>query len=393
MALRQYRLPLAAGLLVLSAVCVQPEPGALEQPDLFELDYYPEASPAPAQRAATRTATASASVDLQPKAAPDRCHAPEELMSLRGASGHRSSVVSTAQRRCRNCANRTVLKLDAVGMSKDHPAKALRSADCPGLHIFNSSSGSACLAGRRVFVLGNSVARGYASSAGIAFGGQSAAISSRDVQKQMCPKSALHGNRATCGFAAGGWKIRFFWVEYLDLDVRSVPKPFKATGDDACFPTHRSSRACLLHILGDSRPGDVLLFNMGLHYLWFDWDRKRQLAWVKSSLGPFAESVAMAWHGRPEDVFRARLTPLRPPRAGRDSYNMLINSDVEEVNAAADAAFARMGWSSLDMHSVAAAHPELLVDHVHYAHNFYLIAWHLLLSSLCGDPAAWLRAT
>ncbi len=215
---------------------------------------------------------------------------------------------------------------------------------------------------------------------------------SRDVQKQRCSKAPLTALMNSCSFVAGDWKLDYIWMMFFNYTYRpagSEDPMFESWSEgDACFPAFDNSGDCIAGILSQSRPGDILLFNHGLYYTLpkaygtAPGARARSLAYHAASLAPFANSVARAWKGRPEDVFRARTTGVLPSHT-EASY---VNADISVTNAAADAAFAGTGWSTIDMHSIAAAYPALYSDPVHHTHELAVVLWQLLLSSLCGDP-------
>jgi hypothetical protein len=329
--------------------------------------------------------------------------AEEEYVRIRQNASR--ALSNSALPRCRGCAAPSILPLVATGLELGgtNATIALESAACPGhLHVYSAAEGSACLRGRRVFVFGNSLARGLAASGVFAFMNvPPPGILSREVQKAECKKTPLESHQSSCSFADDAWSLDFYWTQYFDFDTgggSNVPPSMLArfqARDDACVPAFTSTRECLRVVLGPSRPGDILIFAFGLHYSsepelnnaeqWYD-----AMRWANTSAAHFVEHIAASWHGRPEDVFRVRVSPFSPNIGDNDrNWTDMVNAGIASVNAGADAAFTGTGWSTLDMASLASAYVSQYVDLMHFTNEFSVTLWHVLLSSLCGDPAAW----
>ena len=103
----------------------------------------------------------------------------------------------------------------------------------------------------------------------------------------------------------------------------------------------------------------------------------------------WSETLTELWHGRREDVFRVRVPPIALSRVGDNAWGRnpaTVQTDIEVLNSVADAVFETTGWSTIDMPGIAHGHEELYEDGVHIPGRLSRVAWHVLLSSLCGDP-------
>lgn len=111
---------------------------------------------------------------------------------------------------------------------------------------------------------------------------------------------------------------------------------------DLCDPLN--ARDCLTRFLEDSRPGDVLVFYLGLHYaiernkLFYGQPGFRFEKYVRDSISTFRETLRLVWKGRQEDVFRVRTALLRRRPPPDEQLEDLRIAWIDAANAMLDAA-------------------------------------------------------
>ena len=268
-----------------------------------------------------------------------------------------------------------------------------------------------CLTGRKVYVLGNSVARGIAFELALAVGSKGLP-GNRTDQKRMCGV----GRPVDCKLPT----VTGIDVEYLPMFAADAPRSVEHIPDCAASllgtgPGGRT-RQCLCKRLSSSRKGDVLIFGHGLGeasliYMWGSNDIHDQYkpyslreewgtqyptatwatdfkAWLNRSANTWIDVVTTCWHGAPHDVYRLRTPPLLlsvPHGAFHDG----TQNFTPVVNSAFDSAWASQPWGVIDtwgVNSVAVASQKywhLYQDIVHHAGRLSQIAVEAVLSDLC----------
>lgn len=254
--------------------------------------------------------------------------------------------------------------------------------DC-AVTAWTGESAARCLAGRNVYVFGNSVARGFVYRAAEDFA--DATPVDRQRQKEACDKAADDRPDYSCviPLPANGSALRFTWLQTFEHNPPGMP-------GDRCVPKWRNSE-CLVPLLHDSKPGDLLIFYLGLHLAihrrdvltanaTFDFE-----AYVRATMAQWRATVGSAWHGNPWDVFRVRVAPLHESTMGQG-----FNAAVEALNVAADSAFHDAGWSVIDQWGINQGQLSLYDDHVHFFEKdggpLSRAFWNVLLSSACPPP-------
>lgn len=131
------------------------------------------------------------------------------------------------------------------------------------LHARTAAQARACLAGRRIFVLGNSVARAYVFElpAVLDAGGRE----QRAEQKRSCSKvsngdQAQHANSCSLDLV-DGVRAAFLWRQVFGEVAPGFP--IAAEGE---FCYGMPARDCHAAFFNGSRAGDVLLITQGLLY-------------------------------------------------------------------------------------------------------------------------------
>ena len=99
------------------------------------------------------------------------------------------------------------------------------------------------------------------------------------------------------------------------------------------------------------------------------------------------ETLAIAWKGRQEDIFRMRVPGLTEPGQWPEMVTFM-NPRLYEQNAAADKAFKDTAWSVIDQPGLNRDRLALYADFVHFPGPLSQLTVHVILSSLCGDSAA-----
>ena len=159
------------------------------------------------------------------------------------------------------------LPADSCGVVTPYEG-VVRASDPPFFHAsscrafaFSAEQAHACLAGRRVFIIGNSVGRGYAFELRAMLA--RAAAASREEQKEQCakaPPEERDGHSQSCVFDAANVSVHYLWRQYL-----SEEPPWKP-GGEGDFCTSTPIRECYGRFFEASREGDILIFQQGLVY-------------------------------------------------------------------------------------------------------------------------------
>ena len=267
---------------------------------------------------------------------------------------------------------------------------AARTDNGPCVFVYDRDAGRTCLASRTVFVLGNSIARGFAFEADSMFGERGQTVE-RNQQKEFCDKAQLHdfphGGMASCVISLGlNTQIRYTWMQFFD-DMGP-----RMDGDACTGAGLMPARRCLERILDSSKPGDILLFYMGLHYA-FSWLGHLEAqppfpvdSWLIKSSNSWKESILSLWKGRHEDVFRVRLADHANADPTKASGTARVFDHVPHINDIMDMTFADMKWGVINQWAINQGQQKLYQDPVHFQGPLSQATWHVLLSSLCGNP-------
>ena len=226
--------------------------------------------------------------------------------------------------------------------------------------------------------------------------GGGARAESRQDQKGRCSKTEqTHLTQSSCEFTCDEVEARFSWLAFF-----SGPWP-GASVPDGCNPTH----ACFAEELANSRKGDIIIFLVGLHYILWRPDGiaafgggeeggRAYESWLAESTASWNETLSHAWHGRREDIFRIRIPFLAYDVAlathGPNLWGVPIRdvqTRIAEMNILQDAVFSSTGWSVVDLAGISHGKEDLYVtDGVHISGMLSQIAWHVILSQICGNP-------
>lgn len=150
---------------------------------------------------------------------------------------------------------------------------------------------------------------------------------------QVCPK--VGGVEEACELMGNGAAVKFLWMQFFDVKAGNMD-------GDLCDPLN--ARDCLSRFLEDSRPGDVLVFYLGLHYaiernkLFYGQPGFRFEKYVRDSISTFRETLRTVWHGRHEDIFRVRTALLRRRPPPDEQLEDLRIAWIDAANAMLDAA-------------------------------------------------------
>ena len=270
---------------------------------------------------------------------------------------------------CRGCGCLASLQGD---VSRRPPYFVPKRARCEVRH-WDGAAAAGCLRGKRVFIIGNSIARGFFFEALAVYGGKGATAASRDDQKATCSKKSI-GYDASCSARIAEADIQFKWFETLSHVVPGVP------AEDSCYVKGKT-RDCVVRMLNTSVPGDLFIFFLGMH-LAYHWDDalahmpvQDYRAYIRSSAQEWVETVRQAWHGHPADVFRPRITPAQRPWGPR----------VPAVNTLLDEAFENTGWSVVDSWGMnKGSEKKYYADGLHFPGPLSRAFWNVVLTSFCG---------
>lgn len=206
---------------------------------------------------------------------------------------------------------------------------------CPS-KSYNSISTLESLAGRTVYVLGNSIARQVIFSISTLLGEEHV---NRSTQKTQCPRNGMWYGGA-CGLEVKGVKLKFKYFDYMDgfdysqrggfpfllqkndsisfKDANEVsfhygeagPLANKVTKKDVVellFKNAREDVRSSLHIFFNGSTGnDILIFNLGMKYA----ARSNIIdypSWLVSSAKAFRDHIAATFKG---EIFRITLSEV-----------------------------------------------------------------------------------
>jgi hypothetical protein len=289
----------------------------------------------------------------------------------------------------RDCARVVPL---AGNFDRDTPPFFFPSPDVCALKAYNHSEGRACLSGRKVYVLGNSIARGFQFELLAMYGDAEAGAVSRTEQKIFC-QSAWEANGQPCTLQLSAdspvryWDMHLFMADDA-LDIR-----------DPCRLGYASTLDCLEFVLADSAPGDILVFYLGGSYAKYRYDLKRSELnsseaweeWLELSAQHFKGALNEAWKGEARDVFHVRLAHIQqwfahwnPTQAMLDNQKVFMDT-IPLVNRVLDRAFEDAPWSVVDQWGINEGRDEEYTDEVHFQGLLSRVFWHVVLSSVCGS--------
>lgn len=246
--------------------------------------------------------------------------------------------------------------------------------DAGCLRAVDAAVARACLRGRTIWFVGNSVARGFAFELATRVYG--AEVVDRVLQKFLCEDRLL-----PCSiYSSPEVDIRFFWVQTFSPDSSHYSYP------DRC--TSRNQDECLGEMFVASKPRDILAFLIG-----------HDDAVHAGSSGPAAidthvradalkwkASLSKNWHGEFNNIFRIRASPLSDESLGGD--DTMTNFNIPIVNAAADSAFDDAPWHTIDQYGINMAAERRSVyyqDHIHFAGNLSYVPSIVILNSVCDN--------
>jgi len=152
------------------------------------------------------------------------------------------------------------------------------------------------------------------------------------------------------------------------------------------------------YALADSKPGDILVFYLGLgdatlvldytagggsvdlpepsQWDWPSWVREEGLDW--------RSAVQRWWGGRQEDIFRVRPADL----SANDGRNAAITSTLSAINVILDDVALDTPWHTIDQQGINRSPGAMSYyeDHVHFPGMLSWITLEIMLSAYC--PAA-----
>lgn len=249
----------------------------------------------------------------------------------------------------------------------------------------------ACLGNRTIFVFGSSVTRAFAFEAQSRFGGID---NDRKMQKEICLKTSSQvdtpggklSQGESCRIQFNGVDIRYTWIQNFERRlVEEYVTPALFFPPDFCGNV--STRECMEDLLKDSKPGDIMIFGMGLTYSYWHGDIMKNNSqlnftnFLEESLLAWRETVQkFAWHGRQEDVIRIRVPPTK-------EILHVHGRIIPYINNAGDRIFKDTKWKVIDQFGINLDGKNYYTDGLHFGGPLHYIAWEILLSAFCpGIP-------
>ena len=262
-----------------------------------------------------------------------------------------------------------------------------------------------CLEGRTVYVMGNSVARGYFYELGSVLT-EDSNVAEREKQMQSCDKhkvgataKAAHMYKAfscTSEFPQLNISAAFVWRQWM----WSLPKllPGDDTNADMCGGD--DVEACMVKYLGKATDRDILLVNMGLitsepgmiqclinggeginassplnngdeRLVRADWP------WWEEQTRTFLRTLPKVSRILPNRTMLVTTTPYKGP------YQFNYRGAI--ANAVAAPLFLAAGARVVDMRSVARGQEALFADHVHIPGPLSKAMWYNALAEVCPE--------
>jgi hypothetical protein len=302
---------------------------------------------------------------------------------------------------------------------------------------FDHEDTKKCLAGRTLYVIGNSVARQTAFNVIEMLGGNPV---QREDQRDMCPKhETTWGDSCHSEFA--GLKVRYLFLQFGDgmyyNDRQGFPffrfqekdssgkmvwktgkisyianntetgqaerkfynSPKDLNADyanplweyDNCIS--QSTRSCLATFFEGAKEKDLLMFALGMSYylgaaasleptqaVGIDYRR-----WLLSSAAAFKSHIAATFPGQ---VFRATLAEMKSDSTLSYSFGR-VNNLVNEIWGTPSAE--GKPWYTIDQWAINHGRPELYNDHIHFNGPLTFATITQILNELCpgGGKDTW----
>ena len=289
------------------------------------------------------------------------------------------------------------------------------------LRAWSPAAAQRCLRGRRIFILGNSIARGFGFELLASF--FEGPVVQRKDQKGECQPSCtipLVWNDIA-SFASNkdeaNMSVEFSWTQRLGPNMPWCPNHF-----DPC-EAPKEPKECVGEELRGSRPGDLLIIYVGLLYplTWADWETVQRTgtaeAWragggcdskyvdfkeafaamteddleqaTVADMQHFVGAVEKAWGGLPEHVFRVRLAPVGDYWAsGRWAHRVSWFNDLFDI------AVQGKQWGTVDQYGINQGQewdfdenrvvvPTHYSDHLHFGGVLSKVTWEVVLGRLC----------
>lgn len=269
-----------------------------------------------------------------------------------------------------------------------------------------------CLKGRRIFLVGNSIARFFSYEAWSSF--YNGTVTSKTEQKQECASNP-------CIFPIpeeANVSLAFLWAHRLGT---GLPWCSEAFYEPLGYP--RAPKLVLEEFLAQSAPGDILITYMGLQYVyvWGEWkalqttgnlhyargcssdfkDALRALnneeefaQMTADDTASWVKSVQASWAGKTEHIFRVRLAP-----AGNYPYTDNWAHKIGWFNEILDENTQNTGWSVVDQYAINQGDawdswykeesrppfPPHYSDNIHFPGVLSIVTWEIILGKMCGN--------
>lgn len=270
---------------------------------------------------------------------------------------------------------------------------------------WDADSARDCMRNRRIFVVGNSVARDFAFQTLSALCGRP-----RDRNAEFACKL---GNGGQCFEECSNFSLTYVFANRLG----DPPPGYLYYFPDPCV---LSPSECMVHALQQSRPGDVFVFLLGLTLAWeFKHMTREDLDVLPpdglglgepnpAELEVFSDIVARmgsqwrhvvegAWRGLPKDVFRLKLPPFSLGNSSFDhnfdrSFLASTGKLLGAVNEVLDAEFSSEPWGAVDQWAINSAMEQdaggnrpHYRDFIHYDDEPHDAAFNIILSAVCPE--------
>lgn len=248
--------------------------------------------------------------------------------------------------------------------------------------VVSNEQARSCLRDRRVFALGNSIARQFAFELPAVV--DNAPVVARVDQKGLCSKTGLAPERCETRFGDGSvaWSA---WFLYFDgLPTRPAHPDSLIPGWEVDTCGHLNVSDCVRSLTEGASADDIMLTNVGIAYALWDPDSEEDVqAWRRAAVRNFIAGVNSVFPGT---VVYMPVSPMRNSHAFGEFPKRLTYERAERLNELVlEEILQGSSWHVFDVWSM--MKPVLYTPVYNDAYHFQGVGtragWNILLRMLC----------
>lgn len=235
-----------------------------------------------------------------------------------------------------------------------------------------------CLANRKVWMIGNSIARQYAFHLVNQAEETKHKVYSRKEEKQRCPKESkglfMHGS---CSFhLPKNISILNSWIVYF------YDNPDNKWAQDICSSAQMKTNECL-HSIGlfNSTKNDILIFNFGIVYALWDPPNVTDIPkWQRQRINSFIDYLSQHFKGT---TIWMNVTPAKKDQFGQnfDARVIEVNKRISNILLKNKKFKVFDNWS-VNNHIV--DKEGFYADVIHFPGELTELGWNIMLTEICG---------